>query len=304
MKLSVIIPCLNGEATLPIQLEALANQTWAEPWEVIIADNGSTDNSVKIAQRYRGRLPTLRVVSAVNRKGPAYARNVGVEEACADALAFCDADDEVAAGWVKAMGESLAKYDIVYGQFCFDKFNDPQKAEASTQHWKNGLYRGRFLPGGGTGNLGVKKAVHDAIGGFDEDILHSEDADYYWRLQLEGFELRYVPDAIVQVRHARVNPTLRYLYRRARARAASNCWLYKRYRSWGMSPPTSFSHSLVVWLRIVRRLPRSLLKSERRGEWFQKLAQGTGDLVGQVEGRITNPCKPFRPGRNLDKQTL
>jgi glycosyltransferase involved in cell wall biosynthesis len=302
MKLSVIIPCLNGEATLSVQLEALANQSWSKPWEVIIADNGSTDDSVKVAQRYQGRLPMLRVVSAAKRKGPAHARNVGAREASAEALAFCDADDEVAPGWVKAMGESLSKHDIVYGQFYFDKFNDPQQAESSTQFWENGLYRGRFLPGGGTGNLGVKRPVHEAIGGFDEDILHSEDADYYWRLQLEGFELRYVPDAIVQVRHARVNPTLRYLYRRGRARAASNYWLYKRYRPWGMSPPTSFRRSLVVWLRTLKGIPRFLLKSERRGEWLGKLAQGTGDMVGQVEGRITNPCKPYRPGRNLDGQ--
>ncbi|MBF2059991.1 glycosyltransferase family 2 protein, partial [Fischerella thermalis] len=43
MKVSVIIPCLNAAETIGVQLEALANQQWSQPWEVIIADNGSTD---------------------------------------------------------------------------------------------------------------------------------------------------------------------------------------------------------------------------------------------------------------------
>ncbi|HET9225168.1 MAG TPA: glycosyltransferase, partial [Thermoanaerobaculia bacterium] len=44
-KLSVVIPCLNAEATLGDQLEALAGQGWSGEWEVIVADNGSTDGS-------------------------------------------------------------------------------------------------------------------------------------------------------------------------------------------------------------------------------------------------------------------
>lgn len=298
MKLSVIVPCLNAEATLSIQLDALVREEWSEPWEVIVADNGSRDNSLAIAHHYRELLPDLRVVDASDRKGPAHARNVGARAAMSEALAFCDADDEVAPGWVAVMGEALSKYDVVYGQFHFDKFNEPQQAAESARAWEGGLYRGRFLPGGGTGDLGVRRSVHEAIGGFDEDLLHSEDADYYWRLQLEGYELHYAPDAIVQVRHARVDPTTAYLYRRARARAASNYWLYKRYRSLGMSPPPSLMRSFVPWLHHLTRIPILAMNREKREAWLQQFAERSGDLTGQIQGRLTNPCKPYRPRKN------
>jgi glycosyltransferase involved in cell wall biosynthesis len=44
-RISVIIPCLNGAADIPDQLRALAGQTWSGWWEVVVADNGSTDGS-------------------------------------------------------------------------------------------------------------------------------------------------------------------------------------------------------------------------------------------------------------------
>jgi len=53
MRLSVIIACLNGADTIGVQLKALANQQWSEPWEVIFADNGSTDGIVTIVEQCR-----------------------------------------------------------------------------------------------------------------------------------------------------------------------------------------------------------------------------------------------------------
>ena len=63
--LSVVIPCLNGAATLGVQLAALARQEWSEPWEVLLADNGSTDGSAELALGYRDRLPGVRVVDTL-----------------------------------------------------------------------------------------------------------------------------------------------------------------------------------------------------------------------------------------------
>jgi len=52
MKLSVIIPCYNEADTIATQLEVLAKQYWSEPWEVIVSDNGSTDDSLAIVEKY------------------------------------------------------------------------------------------------------------------------------------------------------------------------------------------------------------------------------------------------------------
>ncbi|MES1211451.1 MAG: glycosyltransferase family 2 protein, partial [Acidobacteriota bacterium] len=116
-KLSVIIACLNAASTLRDQLDGLAGQTWSgdweRDWEVIVADNGSTDGSQALVESYRGRIPGLRVVDASDRKGQAHARNVGSVHATGDALLFVDADDQVAPGWLEALAAALSRHAFV-----------------------------------------------------------------------------------------------------------------------------------------------------------------------------------------------
>lgn len=297
MKLSVIIPCFNGEATIAEQLEALAAQVWSESWELIISDNGSTDESMAIARKYEERFTAFKIVDASNRKGGSYAINVGVKAATSDNLACCDADDEVAPGWVAAMGEALSTYDIVCGRFLFDKFNDSKTAQQSGEAWKDGLYTGRFLPGGGSGNFGVKRSLHERIGGFDECLPHAYDADYFWRIQLEGLRLHYLAEAAIQIRVGRVNPSFNSLYRRSKNRHASNYWCYKRYRAFGMLPPPPLKRSLLTLVRTMKTTARVCVqKKPDRKLWLERLAQHTGEVVGQIKGRLTNPCAPYCPG--------
>src|SRR3954452_8254427 len=112
-KLSVGIPCLNAASTLGVQLAALTRQSWPGGWEVIVADNGSTDGSREIVESYRGRLPGLELVDASDRRGQAHARNAGAAAASGDAFLFGDADDEVAPGWLAALGRALAVHEFV-----------------------------------------------------------------------------------------------------------------------------------------------------------------------------------------------
>ena len=296
IKLSVVIPCLNAQATLAQQLEALAAQRWSSGWELVISDNGSTDKSVEIADQYKKAFPHFQVVDASARKGGPYAINMGVQAANANHLAVCDADDEVEPGWVASMGEALEVHDIVCGRFKFDKFNDSHTAEYSAEAWKDGLYTGRFLPGGGSGNFGVRRVLHDAIGGFDECLPHAYDADYFWRIQLEGYPLHYLAEAAIQIRVGRVNPTFRSTFRRSKIRFASNYWCYKRYRAYGMLPPPTLRGSLSQFARTVKHGARmNWQEKARRDSWLAQLAQQTGEVIGQVQGRLTNPCQPYRP---------
>lgn len=104
MKLSIIIPCFNAAATIGEQLQALVSQNWKDTWEVIVSDNGSTDGSIKVVEQFKGELPNLHIVDASRRRGTAHARNRGAAMASGDALVFVDADDEVAPGWLEAIG--------------------------------------------------------------------------------------------------------------------------------------------------------------------------------------------------------
>jgi len=300
MDLSIIIPCLNASATLEVQLEALSTQIWSRKWELIVSDNGSTDNSVDVAELYKDKFKTFKIVDASQRKGGPYAINKGVLEAASENIAVCDADDEVEPGWLAAIGDALDNYNVVCGKFKFDKFNEPVEAKQASKIWESGLYIGSFLPGGGSGNFGIKKSIHQSIGGFDECLPHAYDADYFWRLQLKGYELHSEKNAIIQVRIGRVNPTFSYMFRRGRNRSASNYWCYKRYRKYGMQAPNSIKKTFFEWCRQLKKGFRKSIKQENdRFEWIPKFAQKSGNLVGEIQGRLTNPCKLFLTDKNL-----
>ena len=99
--ISVVIPVRDGAATIGDQLEALGQQTYQGEWEIVIADNGSTDGTAELAERsWSHPRAALRVVDASSRPGSSFARNRGAIEAAGDFLAFCDADDIVAPGWL------------------------------------------------------------------------------------------------------------------------------------------------------------------------------------------------------------
>ena len=184
--------------------------------------------------------------------------------------------------------------------FKFNKFNDSAEAERATKAWEAGLFVGKYLPGGGSGNYGIKKNIHQRIGGFDECLPHAYDADYFWRLQLEGHKLHSVRDAVIQVRLGRVNPTFSHTFRRARNRAASNYWCYKRYQQYGMPAPVPIKKTFIDWLAILKTGLRIVLRNNYNFEWLLKFAQKSGSLVGELQGRLTNPCKRFVPSKKIE----
>ena len=127
LKLSVILPCFNGAATLAVQLEALTLQDWPGGWELVVVNNGSTDDSMAIAEAYRARLPMLKIVEAhvpgTPRPGVPHSYNTGIRAATGDAFVFCEADDEVAPSWLAAMGRALTAHDFVLAQLDHRKLN-------------------------------------------------------------------------------------------------------------------------------------------------------------------------------------
>ena len=90
MKISIIIPAYNAGATLREALDSVQAQNHA-PYEVIVVDDGSTDETADIALAYEKLLPLV-LVQQVNG-GLGAARNAGMDKATGDAWAFLDADD-------------------------------------------------------------------------------------------------------------------------------------------------------------------------------------------------------------------
>ena len=92
-KLSVIIPLYNAGDDFRTCMESLITQTWTA-LEIIIINDGSTDNSVEIAKHYAENYPHVRLLHQANA-GASVARNRGIGVATGKYVAFVDADDEV-----------------------------------------------------------------------------------------------------------------------------------------------------------------------------------------------------------------
>ncbi len=285
--LSVVIPCRNVAATLGLQLAAVAAQEWAGEWEVIVADNASSDGSREVAESFRERLPALTVVDATGHQGPGGSRNAGAAVARGGMLVFCDADDEVAPGWLAAMARALCEHSLVAARYDARKLNPAWIVEARGEHQHQGLNPYTyppFLPHAGGGGLGVRRRLHEAIDGFDESLPALEDTDYCWRLELAGHELAFVPDAVV---HIRYRQDLAGMFAQTARFGEYNVLLYERYRAQGM-PRLAPWAGLARWIKLLLSTPQ-ILTRRGRARWTAQLAWRWGRVVGCVKYRVWAP---------------
>lgn len=102
MKISVVIPAYNRGKYLIRCLDSIVRQSLA-PFEIIVVDDGSTDDTVEVAKNYHSDL--VRVIELEMNCGAQHARNVGIQEAKGDWIAFMDSDDE----WLDTKLEQQAK---------------------------------------------------------------------------------------------------------------------------------------------------------------------------------------------------
>ena len=282
MRLSVIIPCYNAATTIAGQLDALIGQRWSHQWEVIVVNNHSTDGSMEVVERYRTRLPQLRIVDAFARRSRPHALNVGAAAAAGESLAFCDADDEMGEGWVAAIGDALLKHDFVASRF------DAQKLNAAWVQRVRGpgqtadvprIWYPPYLSYAGCCGLGVKRELHERVGGFDECLHYVQEVDYCFKLQREGVQLQFVPEALM---HVRLRDTVSGIFHQARHWAEYNVAVYKKYQaSTDVRMPEPWERYLVECTQLVRRLRRVRSKAALAAYAWQ-----LGWQVGRLKGSL------------------
>jgi len=107
--ISIIIPVYNAERFLQRCMDSILAQT-EKNFEVILSDDGSTDNSLLLCQQYSQKYVFIKVIHHTNR-GPAHARNIALSQAKGEYITFVDADDWLSPGFLSELLHISNKYD-------------------------------------------------------------------------------------------------------------------------------------------------------------------------------------------------
>ena len=189
---SVVVPARNAAATLGDTLAAVASQDLSDPYEVIVVDDASDDETAAVAE---ASAAPVRLVRSEGR-GPGPARNAGASVSRGAVLAFTDADCRPRPDWLRAGLAGLADADLVQGRVA----PDPEARLGPFDHtvWvveESGLYE--------TANLFILRDLFERLGGF-EDFLGArigkplaEDVWLGWRARRAGAVSAFSSDARV-----------------------------------------------------------------------------------------------------------
>lgn len=278
--ISVVVPVHNDRAFVEDQLRALVDQECDDEWEVVLADNGSTDGSTAVARAWDEEYGFVRWVDASAVRGPAAARNAGVRAAKGSLLVFCDADDIVQPGWLSSLAGALRTADVAAGVFDFRSLNGGPAATPVPAS----MDQLPFLPAGLGANLAVRRAAFEAVGGFAEELLTGEDVDLCWRLQLGGHQLALVHGAVVAKRD---RSGFGRAFRQGLAIGRGAVVLYRKHRASGAG--RNLNGAARSWLWLVLRSPQLARPGSGRDGWARTAGMRSGRLVGSVRGRVFFP---------------
>lgn len=200
--ISVIIPCFNRASSIRESVLSVLNQSNSDEYdlEVIVVDDGSTDLSLnKISDL------NIKIISTGGRRGACFARNLGVEHASGEWIAFNDSDDfwrvdklKVTVDTIKKLNDSVDYLVHPFIRGCEGKYRVGgiaynKDTYLDTTRTLRKLLKNNFIS---TQCLIVRKKTLDSIGGFDERLPRFQDWELAIRLAV-GFNGYYINDCYV-----------------------------------------------------------------------------------------------------------
>ena len=198
--ISVIVPAHNGEKYIAKCLEALGKSSY-KSYEIIVADDASTDNSADVCRSFGAK-----VISLQSRSGPSSARNAGVREASGDIILFIDAD-------VVASQETVGRVATTFQDnpdvaAVFGSYDDSPSAPDFISQYRNLLHHyvhqrsGRDAKTFWAGCGAVRRDIFLALDGFDSARFERpsiEDIELGYRMTEKGYKI--ILDKELQVKH-------------------------------------------------------------------------------------------------------
>ncbi|MGA9140137.1 MAG: glycosyltransferase [Methanocella sp.] len=200
MDISVVIPAFNEEKYIETCLKSLRNQKFDGNFEIIVADDSSEDNTVKIAEKYADKV-------VVHQRGSiSYGRQKGAEAARYPAIAFSDSDTYIAPNWLSELSSSLEQKDAVgvHGQLMPLDGNSVENNFCRYVLPPYSSFMVRInqpsVPGA---NFAVTKEAFQKVGGFNTKLITAEDVELCKRVKTLG-RFFFNPNALVYVSTRRI----------------------------------------------------------------------------------------------------
>jgi len=257
VRVSFVIPVRNDAARLQLCLRSiLRNQQTPNQVEIIVVDNGSTDDSPEVARRLGAR-----VFSAVSGR-VAELRNFGALQATGDVLAFVDADNEIAGGWLYAALERLRGANVGAVGALYEAPPDGTWVQRTYGQLRGGPTDQQNAHWLGSGNIAVTRTAFELVQGFDTRLETCEDVDFCQRLRAKG--LRIISDSRLRSVHHGDPSTLWEVLTSERWRGRDNLRVtFRRPVVWASVPSaivpilqTIFMALAVVGLALLPGQPR------------------------------------------------
>lgn len=203
--ISVVIPAFNSESYIGDLFQGILNQSFPEEnFEIIVVDNGSTDNTYEISSRFADT-----VIRAPHCATVAEVRNEGVRHCKGELLGFLDSDCVPDKDWLQNAARAFMDGERVFG----NKVGVPNSAGWIERAWFiNRHKKAQETNYINSANLFMAKSVYIEVGGFDENLVSGEDYDICKRSRENDISVRARPD--INVVHLK-NPTrlLKFLRR-------------------------------------------------------------------------------------------
>jgi GT2 family glycosyltransferase len=228
---TIIICTYNRAKLLRRALGAIARQALRpEQFELIVVDDGSTDDTVSVCDGMRQQMPNLKYVSTGKNIGIGRAANRGLRVAKGEYLMFTDDDCVVREDWAERMRDALGSNPIVAGAIISPVSNFAKLCHNIAQF-------GPFSPGRKAGpidfiagaNMGFRRSVIEDLNGFQEAKRRSPDMEIILRARLKGYQINFAPDVVVT--HDPDRTTLAAIFSYASRQASSTVVLRHQYQA-------------------------------------------------------------------------
>ncbi|MFH2118645.1 MAG: glycosyltransferase family A protein [Candidatus Paceibacterota bacterium] len=168
--ISVVIPAFNEEKYLPACLKCLTEQSFDQPYEIIVADNNSTDETHAIAKKFG-----VKVILA-KEKGYVFAAIAGIGATRGKIIAMTDADTRVPKNWLKRIHQAFTQYPqavAIGGTF---QYYDGSRIIRLIIKILNSIHPRLIIASLSGMNMSFKKEAYEAVGGFDRNINLQADS--------------------------------------------------------------------------------------------------------------------------------